>query len=147
MKKLILLLLLIPALMQAQTWIKVPSTNKNYWYPYLVKFTTVPFKCNNGGTVTDTLATKADVRANAGTGTSWETTARIDSLVTAISNTNPIYDEIQGLTGLPVPTLTAAQISAISSPDEGLLVIDGTNHVAVLRLNGAWVKLSTTTWP
>ena len=133
MKKLILILIIcLPVLVAGQTWIKVPSTNKNYWYPYLTKHTCTPFICNSGGTITDTITTNSGMRSyvaahGGGSGTDATAQTRIDSIVEALNDTVQLQTGISQLVYIIPPSATGTQISALVNPTEGALIWNTTD--------------------
>lgn len=145
MKKLIFLLLLLPAFVAGQTYTN--TSTKSYFWKNNNKFLNVPYKANSGGTITDTLATQAYARQfGGGTADLSEVNTRIDSIVEAISDTTDLSTEFSTIIPKYI-NMSAAEIAAIEDPEDGTMLYDETNDVFVTRRNGAWVKLSYTSWP
>lgn len=145
MKKIILFLIVIlPLLAVSQTWKSSDATN--VFEKGMHKFKYPLYRTNTGGTVTDTLATQAYARSYGGGGDVTALTTRIDSLVTVLSDTTDLQTAFSEIVPI-IQNMTAAEISAISSPVDGMMIYDETNDVFVIRRNSTWVKLSYTSWP
>lgn len=129
MKKLLLIIALLPLIGMAQTY-KNQSDNI-YWKGYN-KFKNTPMITNLGGTVTDTVASKDYVR----------------DLVTPVqdelNDSIDLYTAISNLTVVKLPTLTTTQINNISSPINGMVVFNSSTGDLWLY-SGAWYKLTKAT--
>ena len=149
MKKLILILIIcLPVLVAGQTWIKVPSTNKNYWYPYLTKHTCTPFICNSGGTITDTITTNSGMRSyvaahGGGSGTDATAQTRIDSIVEALNDTVNLNTALRQLPGMYVPSMTGTQISNLDPPSYPTMIYNSTDGTMMYWKGDEWVTLAT----
>ena len=136
------------------------TTTKSYFWKNYNKYLHVPTVANSGGTITDTVATQAYARSYGGGGdvaalttridslvnAIYELTIRNDSLVTVLSDTTDLQTAFSEIVPI-IQNMTAAEISAISSPVDGMMIYDETNDVFVIRRNSTWVKLSYTSWP
>lgn len=94
MKKLLILLVLLPLLAGAQTYSKKYLSTYNIWWDNYNKFTRAPLLTNSGGTVTDTLETKATVRLklDKSTFTTYQAdTVTLSTAVPAATYTLPTY--------------------------------------------------------
>ena len=61
----------------------------------------------------------------------------------ANADANAVLDVASTTKGLLLPRVPAATLTAMTTPTNGLIAYDSTNHVIKLRANGAWVSLST----
>lgn len=63
---------------------------------------------------------------------------------TSAPDASTLIDMVSTSTGLGLPSMTTAQVNAISSPRDGVLVYDADTDEAKLRANSEWVSLATT---
>lgn len=63
---------------------------------------------------------------------------------TSAPNASALVDIVSTTAGLGLPSMTTAQVNAISSPRDGLIVYDSDTDTVKLRSNSAWVELYTT---
>lgn len=63
---------------------------------------------------------------------------------TSAPDASALVDIVSTTAGLGLPSMTTAQVNAISSPRDGLIVYDSDTDTVKLRSNGGWVDLYTT---
>lgn len=71
----------------------------------------------------------------------WDDTNNRLGIGTASPNTSALLDVSSTTKGILPPRMTTAQVTAIASPADGLIVYDETTDTIKLRANGAWVDL------
>lgn len=65
---------------------------------------------------------------------------------TATPNTSALLDITSTTRGFLPPRMTTAQVTAVATPADGLIVYDTDTDTIKLRANGAWVSLTSGTF-